>query len=535
VDGLDWVAVTALHPVLQTVAAHDTNRAYDLVHAWLDDYLADLHASAPHAVPSMTEALAVAPEWWATTMGAPIKGSGFAAVPLHNRRPTIAQLRAATENFPDRSLVIAPALYTRFFGRDPVAVWLLADAAAPHQGLALVEREYRSPCDVRFRLTRAGARAIAPEALHVDYLTRNFTGVEQVCVSGDAAGWDVSEELTDLTVPLRPLVLPQYTGARPPDMVWSLRELTRIMRDRGASGEARRAPHLAVRDELDAWRRAEATVIHARVRGGAGGALDRLTGVEVVDARAFRLQPHATPFKRGFLLEVPRRALTAVRQAETATWAAGVAPGRLVACETCRADPAVVDAVWLSVHRGTVSLHAGRCRVDGGGGLIPEPLSCAGSTMVVIDAAWRATGIRAATDAIAWPLDATQRAEGAVPPVIRRVGNSMGSPRVAVMASGRVVHSFEERFDEMLRIARAFAEEHGHLLPKKSQRPEGTNLYMWLMNQERRWSAGTLEPERREALGAMSAWHGRLQERGVEHPASSVPSVDETRSASPRL
>lgn len=79
----------------------------------------------------------------------------------------------------------------------------------------------------------------------------------------------------------------------------------------------------------------------------------------------------------------------------------------------------------------------------------------------------------------------------------------------AAMLDGTIVHSRDERFAFNLEAARAFAEREGHLLPRKEERPNGVNLYMWLKNQELRIRQGTMEVARRLALEDIPAWNAR--------------------------
>lgn len=56
------------------------------------------------------------------------------------------------------------------------------------------------------------------------------------------------------------------------------------------------------------------------------------------------------------------------------------------------------------------------------------------------------------------------------------VGQGRGSAAKSVMPDGTVVASRDERFAANLAVARAYAAEHGHLLPKKHERPGGVDV-----------------------------------------------------------
>jgi integrase len=90
------------------------------------------------------------------------------------------------------------------------------------------------------------------------------------------------------------------------------------------------------------------------------------------------------------------------------------------------------------------------------------------------------------------------------------VGQGRGSAARSVMPDGTVIDSRDERFAANLAVARAYAAEHDHLLPKKHERPDGVNLLMWLKNQEIRIDKGTMPPERRVELEAIAAWRERM-------------------------
>jgi hypothetical protein len=105
--------------------------------------------------------------------------------------------------------------------------------------------------------------------------------------------------------------------------------------------------------------------------------------------------------------------------------------------------------------------------------------------------------------------------EGDAPP--QPVSRLTGSPHRSTMPDGTVVGSREERFAHNLEVARAYAEEHGHLRPRKAERPQGVNLYQWLKNQETRIRRGTMPAVRRAALEDLSAWRQRT---GRDHGES---------------
>ena len=94
-------------------------------------------------------------------------------------------------------------------------------------------------------------------------------------------------------------------------------------------------------------------------------------------------------------------------------------------------------------------------------------------------------------------------------------GHGRGSSARSVMPDGTVVHTRDERFDANLAVASAYATEHGHLMPKKHERPQGVDLQMWLKNQEARIRKGTMPAMRRAALDAIPAWRERLATRGL--------------------
>lgn len=109
-----------------------------------------------------------------------------------------------------------------------------------------------------------------------------------------------------------------------------------------------------------------------------------------------------------------------------------------------------------------------------------------------------------------------------VPTPVGGVGQGSGSSAKSVMPDGTVVESREARFDANLAVARAYAGEHGHLMPKKHERPNGVDLQMWLKNQEARIVNGTMPHERLAALDAVAAWKERLIRRGIGVAATAM-------------
>lgn len=92
------------------------------------------------------------------------------------------------------------------------------------------------------------------------------------------------------------------------------------------------------------------------------------------------------------------------------------------------------------------------------------------------------------------------------PPV---VGLGTGSAHHSLMPDGTVVENRHARFLYNLEVARKYAEEHGHLRPRKQDRPHGVNLYQWLKNQELRITKGTMPSERRAAVESLPGWAER--------------------------
>lgn len=91
------------------------------------------------------------------------------------------------------------------------------------------------------------------------------------------------------------------------------------------------------------------------------------------------------------------------------------------------------------------------------------------------------------------------------------------------MPDGTVVNSRDERFAANLEVARTYAAEHGHLLPKKHERPNGVNLLMWLKNQEIRIANGTMPRDRRSELEAIPEWCERAGRRNIPVSAAAGP------------
>lgn len=92
------------------------------------------------------------------------------------------------------------------------------------------------------------------------------------------------------------------------------------------------------------------------------------------------------------------------------------------------------------------------------------------------------------------------------PPVCHRTG----SPALSTMGDGTVVQTRAERYEYNMSAAREYSAEHGHLIPKKRERPHGVNLYMFLEQQEQAWRCARMPEARRVQLGQLSAWHQRL-------------------------
>ncbi len=100
-------------------------------------------------------------------------------------------------------------------------------------------------------------------------------------------------------------------------------------------------------------------------------------------------------------------------------------------------------------------------------------------------------------------------------PVADGIGGRLGSAARSKMPDGTIVESRDERFAINLAAARAYAAEHGHLMPKKHERPNGINLLMWLKNQEIRIKKGTMPGNRRMELEAIPEWRERAARRNV--------------------
>jgi hypothetical protein len=114
------------------------------------------------------------------------------------------------------------------------------------------------------------------------------------------------------------------------------------------------------------------------------------------------------------------------------------------------------------------------------------------------------------------------------------VGQGRGSAAKSVMPDGTVVESRDERYAANLAVARAYAAEHGHLLPKKDERPGGVNLLMWLKNQEIRIANGTMPLDRRSELEALAEWRERATRRNIPVRVAERSLSDERAECSPR-
>jgi hypothetical protein len=107
------------------------------------------------------------------------------------------------------------------------------------------------------------------------------------------------------------------------------------------------------------------------------------------------------------------------------------------------------------------------------------------------------------------PVESTQEQVADPKPVSR----ATGSPHRSVMPDGTVVESRNERFVYNAQVARKYFAEHGHLQPKKKDRPDGVNLYQWLKNQELQIRKGTILPDRKAVVEALEGWTERLAQQ----------------------
>ncbi|MBA4071032.1 MAG: hypothetical protein C0497_04225 [Gemmatimonas sp.] len=513
------VGIPALDAAWKRIAAvaGDGENPDALALAWLEDYIGDLRRDAPDAVPSVSEALGSLSEWLETRESFPLAWERTArSTRLSIRRPTRHRLAADVASaFPGRSILAAPVRRLRYFGREPVGAWLLADADVPSGWLGLLEHHSCGGYEAgRVRLTPLGVRCLA-----ADGVVRSSYEFERFDVGCDGLVGRLGElDFGKLAVPslhdptyrvpdLQPVGVVPYRGARDTDVVWSLRELRRIEAPRiaGALPCGREAIHA----ELLAWRQRAGEVLQRRIRDRSrwDGPLSHLM-VQIAAGSKFVVGEHRHSGRREFALIVPRSALGAVHAAFGRKMPHGMRDSsRLVACAASAIDPTLVDAVWLTDGGAAPKLQSGqfRCGMDG--------------ALLGLAQVSRAPDRLART----WPLPSdTLEPLPEVGSVAGRVGYGTGVPRHGLMDNGREVRDLDERWAEMLRVASAYAETHGHLSPNKRERPENLNLYMWLINQERRLDAHKLEEARRAALAAIPAWGDRLRRRGKE-PLLAVP------------
>ncbi|MFD9724911.1 Helicase associated domain protein [Streptomyces sp. NPDC059072] len=120
-------------------------------------------------------------------------------------------------------------------------------------------------------------------------------------------------------------------------------------------------------------------------------------------------------------------------------------------------------------------------------------------------------GFKAPTGDEAWPPGLARFPLGQWIADVRRTyrRGALGRERAAELdALGMVWSHFDVAFAEGLSAARAWAAEHGHLLPPADATWGGAPVGVWVKNQRaaaRREGPGALSPERREALEAIDA------------------------------
>ncbi len=116
---------------------------------------------------------------------------------------------------------------------------------------------------------------------------------------------------------------------------------------------------------------------------------------------------------------------------------------------------------------------------------------------------------RAANDAADVHRLAT--AAGVPTPSVPEVRRGVGSAARSRMPDGTIVENRSERFAVNIDALRTFAATHGHLFPRKQDKPRGINLYVFLQRLERAWQSDTLPAHRRAVLDALPEWHARLR------------------------
>jgi hypothetical protein len=470
------------------------------------------------------------------------------------RRVPIAEVVAwGEEHVPGRALGYRPcdletANYARVFRYPGWAVYDRSDDACVWLGTVF---EYDG--HLTHLLTPRGVDAVAalappPDERYGDPHFTSFAGKHRrTCcalsgtVLANYQGLAVDVASRDALAYLVPL--PTFDGPRADEPLLSRRELVRGATQRQAhephvkpsrpeiTNDARLAP-TAVRRELGAWEQRLLQHLHTRLRPpSVQGAIARLSDVVVSTSPVFSLRRTAAHDANTFVLELPRRALPALAQMPPYTFGGNALRVRHLVLT--RPLPSVddqvagqvagqVEALWIETHDGQVSLVHGRLVVDGTdivgivarGAQHPRVDQC-------VDATWGGRGIVIDVTPCAWPVpgpvalvvpaDIRVNAPAAAD-VTAKLGRKRGSPRVAVMPSGRVVRDFDERFAEHLRVATRFAATHGHLLPTKR---DHESLYKWLIKRDKEWVSGQLAADRRAALDALPAWHARLVHRGL--------------------
>jgi hypothetical protein len=158
---------------------------------------------------------------------------------------------------------------------------------------------------------------------------------------------------------------------------------------------------------------------------------------------------------------------------------------------------------------------AGEKQVEATSPVTVEPQTGGGP---LLSAAGRGLRVSTSTPTRLRRRSRTKSAKSDTPPApATRVGQGSGSPKRSMMPDGTVVESRDERFALNLAVAKKYAAEHGHLMPRKHERPSGVNLLQWLKNQEIRIAKGTMPLPRRAELEAMPEWRDRVRERDIPH------------------
>lgn len=125
-------------------------------------------------------------------------------------------------------------------------------------------------------------------------------------------------------------------------------------------------------------------------------------------------------------------------------------------------------------------------------------------------------------------------AVAAVPASAPRVARGAGSAHRSAMPDGTIVENRDERFEFNLASLREYAAAHGHLRPKKKDRPRGVNLYVFLQRMERAWRENALPVERWAALNEIPAWRARLVGSSTGGPeTAAVPGAGEPAPSGP--